>query len=60
VLAIGNNTKIEVRVGTDIVWQFFARPRTDFLDEQALTAMRRVYAKLRNIKKQKSETIIKY
>lgn len=60
VLAIGNNTKIEVRVGNELVWQFFARPRTDFLDEQALQSMRKVYAKLRAIKKQKSETIIKY
>lgn len=60
VLAIGNNTKIEVRVGTEIVWQFFARPRNDYLKEQALQSMRMVYAKLKSIKEQKSETITKY
>ena len=60
VLAIGNNTKIEVRVGNELVWQFFSRPRYDYLKDQALQSMRMVYAKLKSIKEQKSETITKY
>lgn len=60
VLALGNNTKIEVRVGDQIVWQFFTRPRYDFLKEQAFEAIKRVFQKLKALKEQKSEVIQKY
>ncbi|MBE15916.1 MAG: CsgE family curli-type amyloid fiber assembly protein [Dokdonia sp.] len=60
VLAIGNNTKIEVRVGNDIVWQFFTRPRYDFLKDQAFEAIKKVYQKLKALKEQKSDVIQKF
>jgi len=41
-ISLGRTTRIQVKVGDRIVHQFFARPRLDFLKEQAEVALRQV------------------
>lgn len=43
VLAIGSNTKIEVRVGETVVYEFFVRPGQEYLKAMTDVAIRRVY-----------------
>lgn len=42
-LAIGSNTKIEVRVGETVVYEFFVRPGQEYLKAMTDVAIRRVY-----------------
>jgi len=42
-LAIGSNTKIEVRVGETMVYEFFVRPSQEYLKAMTDVAIRRVY-----------------
>lgn len=42
-LAIGSNTKIEVKVGETVVFEFFVRPRQEFLKSMTDIAIRKVY-----------------
>ncbi|MDC7999346.1 CsgE family curli-type amyloid fiber assembly protein [Gilvibacter sediminis] len=40
-LALGTNTKVEVKVGETLVWQFFVNPRSDYIKEMADIALSR-------------------
>ena len=42
-LAIGSNTKIEVKVGETVVFEFFVRPRQEYLKTMTDVAIRRVH-----------------
>ncbi len=42
-LAIGSNTKIEVKVGETVVFEFFVRPRQEYLKSMTDVAIKRVY-----------------
>jgi hypothetical protein len=42
-LAIGSNTKIEVKVGETVVFEFFVRPRQEYLKSMTDAAIRRVH-----------------
>ncbi len=42
-LAIGSNTKIEVKVGEAVVFEFFVRPRQEYLKAMTDVAIRRVH-----------------
>jgi bifunctional DNA-binding transcriptional regulator/antitoxin component of YhaV-PrlF toxin-antitoxin module len=54
VLAIANNTKIEVLVGDEIILEFFVRPQNDYIRGMAETAVRRTIAYFKNLEKQKN------
>ena len=54
VLAIANNTKIEVLVGDEIILEFFVRPQNDFIKGMADVAVRRTIAYFDNFEKQKN------
>lgn len=41
VLALGTNTKIEIEIGGEIIFQFFVNPRADFIDTMAEVAIAR-------------------
>lgn len=51
------SSKISVKVDNQLVWQFFAQPRKDFLKKMASAAMSRSIAKLQQIEKQKDNFI---
>ncbi len=51
------SSKISVKVDNQLVWQFFAQPRKDFLKKMASTALYRSIAKLQQIEKQKDNFI---
>lgn len=51
------SSKISVKVGDQLVWQFFAQPRKDFLQKMASVAMSRSIARLQQIEKQKDNFI---
>ena len=53
------SSKITVKVDNQLVWQFFAQPRKDFLKKMASAALSRSIAKLQQIEKQK-DNIIQY
>ena len=53
VLALGINTKIEIKIGDDVVLEFFLSPRTDYLKamaDQAINVVNRYFINLRNDK----------
>ncbi len=53
VLALGINTKIEIKVGDKVVLEFFLSPRTDYLKamaDQAINVVNRYFINLRNDK----------
>lgn len=53
VLALGINTKIEVKVGDEVVLEFFLSPRADYLKamaDQAINVVNRYFINLRNDK----------
>lgn len=54
VLAIANNTKIEVLVGDEIILEFFVRPQNDYIKGMAEMAVRRTIAYFNNLEKQKN------
>ena len=51
------SSKITVKVDNQLVWQFFAQPRKDFLKKMANAALSRSIAKLQQIEKQKDNFI---
>jgi len=51
------SSKITVKVDGQLVWQFFAQPRKDFLKNMASIALSRSIAKLQQIEKQKDNFI---
>jgi len=51
----GRNTRVSVEVDGQLVWQFFAQPRKEFLKEQAEIAMARVIYRLQQLEQQKEE-----
>jgi hypothetical protein len=53
VLAIANNTQIEVRVGDEIVMQFFVRPQNDYIEAMVEAALKRVIGYFRAIEEDK-------
>lgn len=59
VLALGTNTKIEVKVADEVVFEFFARPRADYLEMMSDAAIRRTSRYLQRLNENK-ETIKKY
>lgn len=50
-IALGNNTKIQVKVDNALVWEFFARPKYDYLKSMADVAVQRVNAYFQNMEK---------
>ena len=51
------SSKISVKVDNQLVWQFFAQPRKEFLKKMASAALSRSIAKLQQIEKQKDNFI---
>lgn len=56
---LGRNTKIQVLVNQDVVYQFFAQPKQDYLKGMAENALRRLSGYLQQIERNK-ETIQKF
>ena len=51
VLAMGSNTKIELKIGDDVVVQFFLNPRSDYIEQMvdySIKQTNRYFYKLRN------------
>jgi len=53
------STRISVKVDNQLVWQFFARPKKDYLKKMATTALNRCIRYLQQLEKQK-QTIKRY
>ncbi|MDT0293154.1 CsgE family curli-type amyloid fiber assembly protein [Mesonia ostreae] len=51
----GRTTRISVKVGDDLVWQFFSQPRKDFLKKMAKTALDRAIAHLQRLQQQNQQ-----
>lgn len=51
----GRTTRVSVKVGDDLVWQFFSQPRKEFLKEMASTALNRSIAYLQRLQQQKQQ-----
>lgn len=53
----GRSSKISVKVDNQLVWQFFAQPKKEFLKKMAGIAISRSIAKLQQIEQQKNNVI---
>ncbi len=53
-LALANNTQIAVKVGEDIVMEFFVRPQTEYMDSMEEEALNRVIRYFKNLKESKN------
>lgn len=53
-LALGSNTKVEVKVGGELVWQFFVNPRSDYITQMAEIALNRTIRYLERKKRNKN------
>ncbi len=51
VQAFGINTKIEIKIDNTVVWEFFARPKYDYLKSMAEIAVQRVNAYFQNMER---------
>lgn len=51
----GRNTRVSIEVDGQLVWQFFAQPRKEFLKQQADIAMARVIRRLQQLEQQKEQ-----
>ena len=51
------STKVSVEVEGQLVWQFYAQPRKEFLKQMAETALDRVIRRLQQLEKQKNDLI---
>ena len=51
VLALGRNTKIEVLVDRDLVWQFFVRPKRYYLQQMVDISITRISYKLQQLER---------
>jgi|TARA_R100000479_G_scaffold33554_4_gene14291 hypothetical protein len=58
VLALGRNTKIEVKVGDEVVLDFFVRPKNEYLKAMRDVALRKVFSYFQKLKREKE--IIKH
>ncbi len=52
-LAIANNTKLQVKIGDEIIMEFIVRPQNDFIKGMADIAVRRTMSFFQNLEKQK-------
>ena len=52
VLAIANNTKIEVRIDEEVIMEFFIRPQNDYISGMVEIALRRTLAYFDDLEKQ--------
>ena len=59
IVSFGRTTRLTVKVGDDLVYQFFAQPKLDFLKEQAKNALMRVNQHIYQ-QKQRNEYQVKY
>lgn len=59
VLALGTNTKLEVRVADEVVFEFFARPNLDYLKMMSDAAIRRAYMHIQRLN-EKKELVKRY
>ncbi len=60
-LALGRNTKIEVKIENDVIFEFFLRPQNDFLKSMSNYAMLRVINYFENQKRSlESGTVNRY
>lgn len=59
IVSFGRTTRLTVKVGDDLVYQFFAQPKLDFLKEQAKNALMRVNQYIYQ-QKQRNEYQVKY
>lgn len=53
------STRISVKIDGQIVWQFFSRPKKEFLKEMAITSLQRSLRYLQQLEKQK-QTLKRY
>lgn len=53
------STRISIKVDEQLVWQFFSRPKKDFLKEMAITSLQRCLRYIQQIEKQK-QTLTRY
>ncbi len=53
--AIASTTKIEIKIGTDTVMEFFIQPNNDFLKSAANQAVRTVFLYFQDLKENKNE-----
>ncbi|WP_299889230.1 CsgE family curli-type amyloid fiber assembly protein [uncultured Lacinutrix sp.] len=53
------STRISVKVDGQLVWQFFARPKKDYLKEMAFTSLKRCLIYLQQLQRQK-QTLTRY
>lgn len=54
------NTRISVKVGDKLVWQFFSQPKRDFLKSMAKTALDRSIVYLQQLQQQDDNSITRY
>lgn len=54
VLSLNNNTKIEITVANELVWEFFVRPQNEYLKTMADVSIKRVYWYLQKYKESKN------
>lgn len=50
-MAFGTNTKIQISIDNTVVWEFFARPKYDYLKSMAEVAVQRVNAYFQNMER---------
>jgi hypothetical protein len=58
-ISFGRTTKIMVKVDDKVIYEFFARPKLDYLKEQAVTALQQVNRYMEYLKN-RSEKISQY
>ncbi|QNJ96797.1 CsgE family curli-type amyloid fiber assembly protein [Constantimarinum furrinae] len=52
-LALANNTKIQILVANEVIFEFFVRPQTDFLKQAATESIRRVFLHFKYLEESK-------
>jgi hypothetical protein len=52
-LALANNTKIQILVANEVIFEFFVRPQTDFLKQAASESIRRVILHFKYLEERK-------
>jgi len=54
-LSLANNTKIEVFLGDEIIFEFIVRPQSDFIYAVAEEAVKRVFWRLKTLRKEQNK-----
>jgi hypothetical protein len=54
-ISFGRTTKIMVKIENQIVFQFYSRPKLDYLEEMAGVALQRVNRYFQNLRRQKQQ-----